>query len=284
MRLTESVHRLGCCIASVCAFFLFFFVSMEADAAEVKMYLHIPGVADTVQPDSESDSSINAQALQSQSSGPSHVNMAHIEGGCFVMGSPEGSGDFDEHPQHQVCLDGFYMDRYEVTQAEYERVMKKNPSVFNSCRNCPVEYVSWADARNYCDKVGKRLPTEAEWEFAARAGSESKYYWGNGLDTSCVWYAGNSGNKTHPVGQKRPNSYGLYDMLGNVSEWCADTYSDDIYRMSTVKNPLSSTGRYQVHRGGCWTDDAKKVRSASRGSDNSKTKDSTIGFRCASTN
>lgn len=258
-------------------------VVVPVGAEEMKIYLHVPGVNDTVQADTESDSSINAQAVQDEpAQGPSHANMARIEGGCFVMGSPEGVGDADEHPQHQVCLDDFYIDRYEVTQAEYERVAQKNPSVFNKCPECPVEYVSWYEARDFCEKVGKRLSTEAEWEFAARGGSESRYYWGNGIDTAYVWYAGNSGNRTHPVGRKRPNANGLYDMLGNVAEWCSDNFSENTYRMSAVRNPVSSSGRYQVHRGGSWMSDATKVRSTARGSDNPKTRDSTIGFRCAS--
>ena len=254
----------------------------RASAEEIKMYLHLPGVSDTAAPDSESDSAINAEALKSEPAAPSHINMAFIEGGCFIMGSPEGEGDADEHPQHQVCLDGFYIDRYEVTQAEYERVAKKNPAVFNKCPSCPVEYVSWGEAKDYCEKTGKRLPTEAEWEFAARAGTETRYFWGNSPDTACAWLAANSGNRTHPVGQKRPNANGLYDMLGNVSEWCADKFSDNIYRMSAVRNPVAGTGRYQVHRGGSWMDDAKKIRSTARGSDDPKTRDSMIGFRCAS--
>jgi formylglycine-generating enzyme required for sulfatase activity len=262
-----------------------FLAALPARADDVKMYLHLPGVSDTAAPDSESDSSINAQALHAeQPAGPSHINMAYIEGGCFVMGSPEGEGDPDEHPAHQVCLGGFYIDRYEVTQAEYEKMTKRNPSVFGKCPNCPVEYVSWDEAKEYCEKNGKRLPTEAEWEYAARAGSETRYYWGNAPDTACAWFASNAGHRTHPVGQKRPNAKGLYDMLGNVREWCADKFSDAFYRTSAVNNPLSSTGRFQVLRGGSWMDDAKKIRSGARGSEKPKARDSMIGFRCASDN
>jgi len=285
MRLISMMHRNNGLCGFLSCLIALGPLACCAHAEEVKMYLHLPGVSDTAAPDSESDSSINAQALHTETSNSaSHINMAYIEGGCFIMGSPEGEGDADEHPQHQVCLDGYYIDRYEVTQAEYERVVKKNPSVFNKCPNCPVEYVSWYEAKEYCEKIGKRLPSEAEWEFAARAGTEARYYWGNSPDTAYVWYAANSGNRTHPVGQKRPNAKGLYDMLGNVREWCADKFSDNIYRMSAVRDPLSSTGRFQVQRGGSWMDDARKVRSAARGSDDPKTRDSMIGFRCASSN
>jgi formylglycine-generating enzyme required for sulfatase activity len=208
--------------------------------------------------------------------------MAHVKGGCFIMGSLEGEGDPDEHPQHKVCPDDFYIDRYEVTQADYEKTMNKNPSVFGGCPECPVEYVSWNEAKAYCEKIGKRLPTEAEWEYAARGRSESRYYWGNALDTASVWYGANSQNRTHPVGQRRPNAYGLYDMLGNVREWCSDMFSDNIYRMSAVYNPKVAGGRYAVLRGGSWNDNANKVRTAARSSDVPKTRDSTNGFRCAS--
>jgi formylglycine-generating enzyme required for sulfatase activity len=265
-------------------------VSVQAE--NIKLYLPDIASEDSAKEDSTAramDSllrvdSIARAALEKGPSAPrsDHANMAHIRGGCFIMGSPENEGDPDEHPQHRVCLDGYYIDRYEVTQAEYEKVMKKNPAVFSGCPNCPVEYVYWHEAKNYCEKTGKRLPTEAEWENAARGGSESRYYWGNGMDTGCVWYAGNSANRSHPVGQKRPNGYGLYDMLGNVKEWCGEMFGDNFYRMSTVHNPKAVGGRYPVLRGGSWDDEAKKVRCASRGSENPKNRDSTIGFRCAS--
>jgi formylglycine-generating enzyme required for sulfatase activity len=179
-----------------------------ARAGDIKIFLREPGAADRAQADS-SDADTAAGADEQEKapvSAAARINMAWIESGCFVMGSPEGEGDADEHPQHRVCLGGYYIDRYEVTQEEYARAVKKNPSVFSKCPNCPVEYVSWGEAKEYCERTGKRLPTEAEWEHAARAGSETRYYWGNGMDTAYVWYAVNSGNRTHPVGQKRPNA------------------------------------------------------------------------------
>jgi len=246
--------------------------SAKADSAAAAMdsLLHADSIAraalENAQTDSKSD----------------HANMAHLNGGCFIMGSLEGEGDPDEHPQHRVCLDPFYIDRYEVTQAEYEKVMKKTPAVFGRCPECPVEYVSWAEAKEFCERTGKRLPSEAEWEFAARGGNDTRYYWGNAIDTACVWYSANSGGRTHPVGQKRPNGYGLYDMLGNVREWCNDMFSDNIYRMSTVHNPKVVGGRFAVLRGGSWNDNTQKIRTAARSSDVPKTRDSTNGFRCAS--
>jgi formylglycine-generating enzyme required for sulfatase activity len=271
------------------------FSSQASGAKDIKLYLPDLASQDSAKEDSAAratDSLLRADsiaraALENPSSGSAssksdHANMAHVSGGCFVMGSMEGEGDPDEHPQHRVCLDAYYIDRYEVTQEEYERAMKKNPSVFSGCPNCPVEYVSWAEAKAYCEKEGKRLPTEAEWEYAARGGNETRYYWGNSMDPECVWYSENSSNRTHPVGMKRPNGYGLYDMLGNVREWCGDMFSDNIYRMSAVYNPKVAGGRYGVLRGGSWNDNAAKVRPAARSSDLPKTRDSTNGFRCAS--
>ncbi|MEK6591128.1 MAG: formylglycine-generating enzyme family protein, partial [Nitrospinota bacterium] len=119
----------------------------------------------------------------------------------------------------------FYIDKYEVTQREYKQVMGDNPSYFK-CDDCPVENVIWYEADEYCRRVGKRLPTEWEWEKAAKGGTTTKFYWGDSEIMSDVyaWYYENSGSKTHPVGQKNPNAYGLYDMLGNVWEWTSSDY------------------------------------------------------------
>jgi formylglycine-generating enzyme required for sulfatase activity len=129
------------------------------------------------------------------------------------------------------------MDATEVTQAEYRKVMGKNPSHFSGCDDCPVEQVSWNKANEYAKKVGKRLPTEAEWEYAARGGNKSKgyrYSGSNGID-AVGWYDDNSSGKTHPVAQKQPNELGLYDMSGNVWEWCSDWYGS--YSSSPQNNP-----------------------------------------------
>src|SRR3989338_10514354 len=152
-------------------------------------------------------------------------NMVFIKGGCFQMGDTFGGGDTDEQPVHKVCVDDFHMGKYEVTQKEWVDVMGTNPSHFKGCDNCPVENVSWDDIQEYINKLNQktgkkyRLPTEAEWEYAARSGGKNeKYAGGNNID-SVGWYDGNSGSKTHPVGQKQPNGLGLYDMIGNVLEW-----------------------------------------------------------------
>jgi hypothetical protein len=174
------------------------------------------------------------------------------------------------------------MDKHEVTQAEYERVMATNPSRFKGCPTCPVENVSWNDAAAFCAKIGKRLPTEAEWEYAARAGTTTKYYWGNEMNGDYAWYAGNSGLRTHPVAQKRPNAWGLYDMSGNVWEWCADWLAN--YSAEPETNPTgSTTGTNRVARGGSDSpldDGSDGLVSAYRNGQIPDGKWSNYGFRC----
>jgi hypothetical protein len=209
------------------------------------------------------------------------TGMALIPGGTFMMGSNEGN-DWQK-PVHQVTVSGFWMDKHEVTQAEYERVMGTNPSGYNGCPNCPVEKVSWNDAVDFCTKVGKRLPTEAEWEYAARAGSTTKYYWGNDMNGDYAWYPGNSDSKTHPVGQKRPNAWGLHDMSGNVWEWCTDWFAN--YSAEFETNPTGpATGANRVVRGGSFyplNDGSDGLVSAFRNGWSPDIKYSNLGFRCA---
>jgi formylglycine-generating enzyme required for sulfatase activity/TolB-like protein len=153
-----------------------------------------------------------------------NIDMVFVEGGTFQMGS--NSRREVERPIHTVTVSSFYMDKTEVTQAEYRKVMGENPSSFSGCDDCPVEMVTWHDANTYAKKVGKRLPTEAEWEYAARGGNKSKgYTYSGGNDLNAVgWFFKTGGDKTHPVAQKQPNELGLYDMSGNVWEWCSDWF------------------------------------------------------------
>ncbi len=193
------------------------------------------------------------------------IGMVFVEGGTFQMGS--SNSESDEKPIHTVTVSSFYMDKTEVTQAEYRKVMGKNPSNFSGCDDCPVEKVSWHDANAYAQKVGKRLPTEAEWEYAARGGNKSKgytYSGGNNLD-AVGWYDNNSGGKTHPVAQKQPNELGLYDMSGNVWEWCSDWYDKGYYSRSPQNDPQGpNSGKYRVLRGGSWYDSGSSCRVANR--------------------
>ena len=201
-------------------------------------------------------------------------NMVRVEGGTFTMGatSEQGSDAYsEEKPAHQVTLSSFSIGKYEVTQEEWQAVMGTNPSKFKGNRR-PVELVNWEDCQAFISKLnaltGKRfrLPTEAEWEYAARGGNQSRGYKYAGSNDvgSVAWYDDNSGNKTHPVGQKLPNELGLYDMSGNVYEWCQDRYGG--YSSSSQTNPTgASSGSSRVFRGGSWYFNARDCRSSYRG-------------------
>ncbi|MFH0780590.1 MAG: FlgO family outer membrane protein [Pseudomonadota bacterium] len=194
-----------------------------------------------------------------------------LPGGCFKMGDTFGDGDPDEKPLHEVCVDSFYMGKYEVTQGQYQTVTGNNPSKFQKDDNYPVEKVSWNDVQNFIrlltGKSGSkyRLPTEAEWEYAARSGGKSeKYAGGNEID-AVAWYNKNCGGGTNPVGQKQPNGLGLYDMSGNVREWCGDWYDSSYYGNSPRNSPKgSSSGSDYVVRGGSWGGSAGNARATSR--------------------
>jgi len=213
-----------------------------------------------------------------------------IPAGSFMMGSPssERERDSDER-QHKVKLTkGFYMQTTEVTQGQWKAVMGNNPSKFNG-DDRPVEKVSWNDVQAFMRKLNNkegtekyRLLTEAEWEYACRAGSTTRFCFGDsdGQLGKYAWYSGNSSSKTHPVGQKKPNAWGLYDMHGNVWEWCQDWYGD--YPSGHVTDPKGpSSGSYRVGRGGGWGGDAGYCRSARRGRYTPGGGGSNLGFRLA---
>ena len=180
--------------------------------------------------------------LELTPSDPANAGMVLIPAGEFQMGSNEG--DDTEKPIHTVYVDAFYIDKYEVTQAEYNKFLEANPqwgnpSTDNTYDNHPVTPVSWYAAMAYAQWVGKRLPTEAEWEKAARGGLVGQAYsWGNSIDSSKVFLNGWMGNSV-PVGSYPPNNYGLYDMIGNVWEWCLDEFDPDFYSKSQRRNPIA---------------------------------------------
>ncbi len=195
------------------------------------------------------------------------IEFVAIKGGCFTLGSDDHN---DEKPAHRVCVDSFWIGKYEVTQEQYKAITGKNPSRFKGSRR-PVEKVNWNDAMNFAKKFGRRfevearLPYEAEWEYAARAGSSTKFFWGDSFHEDYAWYSGNSGKQTNPVGQKKPNPWGLYDMSGNVWEWCMDWYGSMYYSKSPERNPRGpQTGKYRILRGGCWDDYRFNLRSSYR--------------------
>ena len=200
-------------------------------------------------------------------------NMVYVSGGTFTMGgtSEQGSdAESDEKPTHSVTLSSYYICKYEVTQALWRAVMGSNPSNFKG-DNLPVEWVSWNDCQTFINRLNSytgrnfRLPTETEWEFAARGGNYSRHYKYSGSNyiSDVAWYGDNSGDRTHPVGTKQANELGLYDMSGNVYEWCSDWYgSYGSYSQNDPTGPNSGSGR--VRRGGCWLGDAGYCRSSDR--------------------
>jgi formylglycine-generating enzyme required for sulfatase activity len=183
------------------------------------------------------------------------LEFVKVEGGTFTMGSAE----IKDAPLHQVELSTFYIQKTEVTQELWEAVMGSNPSRVQISKDYPVTHVNWNDCQKFIKKLntltGKkyRLPTEAEWEYAARGGNQSKGYRYSGSNdiNEVAWYQENSNRETHPVKEKKPNELGLYDMSGNVFEWCADWYGD--YRLKVQKAPVGpANGKFKVMRGGSW--------------------------------
>ncbi|MBU0479695.1 MAG: formylglycine-generating enzyme family protein [Proteobacteria bacterium] len=186
------------------------------------------------------------------------IEFVLVAGGCFMMG--DDGGEDHVRPTHSVCLDDFWIARYELTQGQWSRLMGSNPSRFQGSER-PVEMVSWNDAREFLVRakdwtgLDYRLPTEAEWEFAGIGGKLSRgdVYAGSNQADEVAWYSRNSDGETHPVGRKKPNELGLYDMSGNVWEWCADWYDPLYYRASPRYNPKGAEeGFFRVRRGGSW--------------------------------
>jgi formylglycine-generating enzyme required for sulfatase activity len=248
--------------------------------------------------------------IKTQSGG----ELVTIPAGFFEMGSR--SGRDEEKPVHKVWLDSFLMDRHEVTQSEYEKLGKieafPNPSHFQGA-DLPVEQVTWPQAARFCnarsrleglqpcynedtgacdfEANGYRLPTEAEWEYACRAGTNSGYSFGDDARKlgDFGWFADNSGKKTHPVGRKKPNAWGIFDMHGNVAEWCQDLYDPNFYKASPEKTPRGpAEANENVLRGGSWKSPADALRSSYRIGETPGFSDAclardAIGFRCVRT-
>jgi formylglycine-generating enzyme required for sulfatase activity len=200
--------------------------------------------------------------------------------GTFSMGGSPGDSECrsDERPAHQVTInEGFWLAQTPVTQAAYLFVTGKNPSNFKG-PNLPAEHISWEDAQKCCAAIGGRLPTEAEWEYAARAGNPAARY--GDLDR-IAWYANNSGNKTHDVARKDANAWGFYDMLGNVWEWTSDWYGSRYYQSSETADPQGPpSGEYKTLRGGSWVYDPADVRVSLRHRGEPGDSDGNFGFRC----
>lgn len=227
------------------------------------------------------------------------MSFVEIKAGCFMMGRDAKfeEGDDDELPRHEVCIKkDFYLGKTEVTQEQWVAIMDKNPSEFKG-RNIPVERVKWKDAQEFIRRLNEkeggnhyRLPTESEWEYACRAGSTSDYHFGDydKLLSEYGWFASNSGKRPHPVGQKQPNQWGLYDMHGNVWEWVEDCYHETKYSSGAPKDGSAwNSSCYHfvggeiagIVRGGSWFNNSKNLRSANRRSYPKSSRDHNIGFR-----
>ncbi|MGA2867031.1 MAG: formylglycine-generating enzyme family protein [Verrucomicrobiota bacterium] len=242
----------------------------------------------------------------------SGVEMVYVPAGQFIMGQERGNPD--EAPAHKVMVGAFLMDKFEVTHRLFAQAQLPNPSHWQDNPNKPVERVRWRDAKQYCNERslleglkpcynektvdwdcdfsanGYRLPTEAEWEYACRAGADNPAE----LDRpdklrQLAWFADNSGQKTHPVGQKKPNAWGIYDLYGNVAEWCEDLYSPTYYRQSPAADPRgppnSGKDAKRVIRGGSWKSAADQCRPALRQAERTGDSDACFstdycGFRC----
>ena len=202
------------------------------------------------------------------------MDFVPIPSGSFMMG--DKNGDDEEKPVHKVTISKpFHMGKFEVTQEQWEVVMGSNPSHFKGAKK-PVDRVSWEACQTFIKKLNEKfarsgvtfaLPTEAEWVYACRAGSTSRFGFGDGQTdlAQYAWFEGNAGGETHPVGQKKPNAWGLYDMHGNVWEWCADWYDGDYYKKSPAVDPTGPTAvTSRVLRGGSWSDLALYCRSSYR--------------------
>jgi formylglycine-generating enzyme required for sulfatase activity len=242
----------------------------------------------------------------------SGIEMVYLPGGEFTMGNNRGNPD--EAPEHKVKLSGFLMDKFEVTQEMFVKVQLPNPSHWQENPKNPVERVRWRDAKQYCnerslleglkpcynektkgwecefDANGYRLPTEAEWEFACRAGSGGDYDFGAADKLrQFAWFADNATEKTHPAGQKKPNRWGLYDLYGNVSEWCEDVFGPAYYKESPPADPRgpadSGADTKRVLRGGSWKSSADMCRATLRQGERTGDTDACFytdfcGFRC----
>ena len=212
------------------------------------------------------------------------MELVAIPQGEYVMGGYKAN----ELPKHLVKLKSFLVGKYPVTQQQYKAIMGVNPSYFKSACS-PVESVSWYEAIQFCQRLSQlnnrkvRLPSESEWEYIGRAGSQGEYFFGDNPTwlEQYAWYSTNSDKKTHNVGQKLPNSWGLHDILGNVWEWCQDEYCENYINAPTDGSPMGGDSKYRMLRGGSWLNDYNFCRCAYPNWANANSKQNVYGFRVA---
>ena len=235
--------------------------------------------------------SLESKDQRTKAADKTEDDMVYIKGGCFDMGDIFGNGEDDEKPVHTVCVSDFYLGMTEVTQKQWVDIMGHNPSKFK-CGDCPVERVSWHNVQDFIKKLNKatgmnyRLPTEAEWEYAARSGGLKEKWAGTEKESELgtyAWYGDNSNSNAHAVAGKEPNKLGLYDMMGNVWEWCFDWYDRNYYENSPAKDPQGPPGgSTRVLRGGGWKSKPGHLRTVERNDFiPASRKFADIGFRLA---
>ncbi len=214
---------------------------------------------------------LSAENLPAFTDPASRMEFVFVKGGCFTM----GDNSDEDNPVHEVCVNDFYMSKYVVTQEQWKTITGSYPKSLSSCGdNCPAQQISWDDVQDFIGKfnqrTGKRyrLPTEAEWEYAAKGGVRNEKWAGTNSESEVgdyAWYSGNANGKVHPVGQKKPNGLGLYDMSGNVWEWVQDWYDKHYYKDGPKNNPPGpSSGMSHVFRGGSWSRNAMFVTTSVR--------------------
>lgn len=216
------------------------------------------------------------------------MELVRIDSGSFMMGSYEEEGDSDETPRRKVTITkSFYIGMYEVTQEQWEKVMGENPSEWKGKKH-PVDTVSWNDCMEFTEKLSEitgrefTLPTEAQWEYACRAGTTTKWFFGNNVSSYIQygWIDEEAQGITHPVGLKKPNAWGLYDMYGNIQEWCKDWYQNPYLESDLVDPAGPRVGDSRVIRGGGWGDISDNARSAYRNAIGEDVSNNGTGFRC----
>jgi len=227
------------------------------------------------------------------------IVFVRLPGGTFEMGASKEEAENiirefrvrrdlleREQPRHAVTLSPFLISKYEVTRAEWQKVMGEKSSNRITGDDFPVTGVSWEDCQSFCQKAGLALPTEAQWEYACRTGTTTLYHSGDTEEdlARVAWYSGNGGDSTHPVGEKKPNDFGLHDMHGNIAEWCEDVFDEKFFSTpgAQKKNPVCTSGSEdRVVRGGCWASPDLECRSAWRDRSDPSDRHSIVGFRPA---